>query len=161
MEIKFISPVLFVKDISASRRFYEEILGQKVAMDLGLLLDFGRFSLWQHDFACKMLFGQAIAEAPGKPHNAEMYFEADQPEQVCRRLEDAGVEWLHPYHDQPWGQRCARFYDPDGHILELGEPMPATVARLMGQGSTLEDVAQITGMPVEIVRQMAGQAAPE
>lgn len=35
MEIKLVSSVLFVKDIQASRHFYETVLAQKVLMDHG------------------------------------------------------------------------------------------------------------------------------
>jgi hypothetical protein len=33
------------------------------------------------------------------------------------------VELIHPILQQAWGQRVFRFYDPDRHIVEIGEPM--------------------------------------
>ena len=52
MTITFQSPVLFVRDIAASGRFYQELLGQKVEVDEGLSLIFeGGFALWQADHA--------------------------------------------------------------------------------------------------------------
>lgn len=32
------------------------------------------------------------------------------------------VELIHPIERQAWGQKVFRFYDPDGHIVEVGEP---------------------------------------
>ena len=32
------------------------------------------------------------------------------------------VELIHTVEQQAWGQRVFRFYDPDGHAVEIGEP---------------------------------------
>lgn len=42
-----------------------------------------------------------------------------------------------------------RFYDPDGHIIEVGETMPSVVRRFLAQGLTLEEVAQRMDVPLE------------
>ena len=55
----------------------------------------------------------------------------------------------------PLGQRAFRVHDPDGHIVELGEPMPVVIHRLLGQGMTPAAVAKQTGMPLAIVEQVA------
>ncbi|MDX9802546.1 MAG: hypothetical protein RBS96_00715, partial [Dehalococcoidales bacterium] len=49
----------------------------------------------------------------------------------------------------PWGQRAIRFYDPDNHIIEIGEPMPAVIRRLLKSGISEEEVAKRTSMPLE------------
>jgi uncharacterized glyoxalase superfamily protein PhnB len=33
------------------------------------------------------------------------------------------VDLIHPIVEQAWGQRVFRFYDPDGHAVEVGEPL--------------------------------------
>lgn len=38
------------------------------------------------------------------------------------------VELIHPVERQAWGQRVFRFYDPDGHAVEVGEPQNSAVA---------------------------------
>jgi catechol 2,3-dioxygenase-like lactoylglutathione lyase family enzyme len=68
----------------------------------------------------KLLGGAATIT---KSHGGELYFETDELESVCERLLRAGVEFIHPIEKQPWGQRVARFYDPDGHVIEAGELM--------------------------------------
>ena len=42
-----------------------------------------------------------------------------------------------------------------GHIIEVGEPMSVVVSRLLGQGMSVEQAAERTGMPVEAVQQIA------
>jgi hypothetical protein len=76
-------------------------------------------------------------------------------ETVVARLVDADVPVVHPLREQPWGQHVIRFYDPDGHVVEIGEPMPAVISRFLGQGLSVEEVARRTSMPLEIVQQMA------
>lgn len=156
MEIRLVSSVIFVQDIQASRRFYEEVLNQKVQIDHGPNVGFeGGFALWHRDHASQIVFQRPVEGPQASSDNAELYFETFQLDEACQRLEAAGVRWIHAMVEQPWGQRVIRFYDPDGHILELGEPMPAVIARFLAQGLSLEAIAQRTFMPLEVVQQMA------
>ncbi len=34
------------------------------------------------------------------------------------------VELIHAIERQVWGQRVFRIYDPDGHAMEVGAPLP-------------------------------------
>jgi hypothetical protein len=70
-------------------------------------------------------------------------------------MTDAGVQFVHPLREHPWGQRVFRLYDPDGHIVELGEPMPVVIQRFLVQHMSAEEIAQRTSMPLEIVQQIA------
>jgi hypothetical protein len=65
------------------------------------------------------------------------------------------VAVVHPLREQPWGQRVLRVYDPDGHIVEVGEPMPAVIMRFLAEGLSPEAIAQRTAMPLDIVQQVA------
>jgi catechol 2,3-dioxygenase-like lactoylglutathione lyase family enzyme len=155
MNIKYESAVLFVKDVVASRQFYEGLLGQKVEMDFGPNVSFagGRFAIWQVAHAHEIVFGEPSDEAG--QGEVEIYFESDDVEGVMQRFGEAGVEFVHPLREQPWGQRVVRIYDPDRHIIEVGEPMSVVVSRLLGQGMSVEQAAERTGMPVEAVQQIA------
>jgi quercetin dioxygenase-like cupin family protein len=44
-----------------------------------------------------------------------------------------------------------RLYDPDGHVIEIGEPMDITVRRFHQQGWSVERIAEKTGMPHEFI----------
>jgi catechol 2,3-dioxygenase-like lactoylglutathione lyase family enzyme len=157
MDITFQSAVIFVQDIDTSRRFYEGLLGQQVLMDHGPNVGFaGGFAIWQADHA-RQIMGQQPPDEPGPlgRGNLELYFETGDIESTVARLVDADMPLVHPLHEQPWGQRVIRVYDPDGHIVEIGEPMPAVVGRFLEQGLSVDEVAQRTSMPLEIVQQMA------
>jgi len=159
MTIQYQSSVLFVRDIQASRRFYEDVLGQEVLMDHGPNVAYkSGFAIWQVDHAFQMIFEHAPHEAgPLGRQNYELYFEAVDLDTVGARLSNAGVEMVHPVREHPWGQRVLRVYDPDGHIVEIGEPMPAVISRFLAHGLTPEAVAQRTSMPLPIVQQIAAQ----
>jgi catechol 2,3-dioxygenase-like lactoylglutathione lyase family enzyme len=157
MEIKFVSAVIMVKDIPASRHFYEDILGQKVLMDHGLNVGYeGGFAIWQKDFALKVIFNRPVPEVTaGGSHAMEIYFETENLEEVRRKLTAAGVEFVHDLIEQPWGQRVLRVYDPDQTIIEIGEPMSAVILRLLHSGLSAEEITKRTSMPLEIVQQIA------
>ena len=50
-----------------------------------------------------------------------------------------------------WGQRVVRFYDPDGHIIEVGEKLDAVISRFMEQGLSTEETAARMDIPVDFV----------
>jgi catechol 2,3-dioxygenase-like lactoylglutathione lyase family enzyme len=160
MQFKFLSATLFVNDIKTSRQFYEEVLGQKVDMDFGLSLSYvGGFALWQREHAMQVIFDKKTpGVTPGGQPELELGFETDDLDAAIRRLDAAGVKYEHPLVEQPWGQRVVRFYDPDQHLIELGEPMTVVVSRLLSQGQSIQQVAEQTAMPLELVQQIAAQA---
>ncbi|MBN2003621.1 MAG: VOC family protein [Anaerolineae bacterium] len=153
-------PVIFVKDIAVSRRFYEELLDQKVLMDFGPCVSFqGGFALWHVDHAYRMIFNAPVDDAsPLGRKNLEFCFETDDLDAVLERLTRAQVQLVCPPHEQPWGQRVFHIYDPDGHIVEIGEAMPVVILRFMSQGMSAEDTAQRTGMPLAFVQHVAQTA---
>ncbi|RPJ51501.1 MAG: hypothetical protein EHM21_02575 [Chloroflexi bacterium] len=157
MELKFLGSILFVENINRSRQFYEEVLGQIVDLDFGANVGYkSGISLWQRDHAWPIIFGGKVLNQPTACQpEVELGFEIADIEEADKRLAAAGVKYLHPLIEQPWGQRTVRFYDPDGHLIEIGELMAVVIARLLSQGMTIEQSAQRTGMPVEIVRQTA------
>jgi catechol 2,3-dioxygenase-like lactoylglutathione lyase family enzyme len=156
MSYQYRSAVLFVRDIAASRHFYETLLGQQVMMDHGPNVGFAAgFAIFQLDYALQTILGEAAPQGqPGK-HNFELYFEADDITAAWEALSAAGVAVVHPLREQPWGQRVLRVYDPDGHIVEVGEPMPAVIMRFLAEGLSPEAIAQRTAMPLDIVQQVA------
>ena len=43
--------------------------------------------------------------------------------------------------EHSWGQRVIRFYDLDGHIIEVGEDMKMVVNRFLSSGMDMEEVS--------------------
>ena len=157
MKAKFQSAVIFVREMAVSRRFYEDLLGQEVEMDFGPNVGYkAGFALWQADHAYSVMFDPApdVGEKLGRD-NLEIYFEVDDLDGLWAELMAAGTAMVHPIREQPWGQRVGRVYDPDGHIVEVAEPMPVTVRRLLDAGLTAEQVAARTAMPLPFIERVA------
>jgi len=153
MTVKYISSVLFVKDIPASRRFYEELLGQQVDMDLGANVGYvGGLAIWEIGSASEMIFHRQAQGVERLGHdNFEAYFETEELDAIAERLSAAGVTIVHPIYEQPWGQRALRVYDPDCHIVEISEPMHFVVKRFAAQGLSTEQIQQRTMMPQPVI----------
>ena len=138
--MKLICNLFVLEHMERSKQFYREVLGQEVVSDLGanVTLSCG-LSLQTMDSWKQFTRLEQISLG----HNAE---DLDAFEE---RLRSMPISYVHPVHQQPWGQRAMRFYDPDGHIIEVGETMPSVVRRFLAQGLTLEEVAQRMDVPLE------------
>lgn len=157
MEINLISSVLFVEDITRARKFYEEVLEQKVLLDHGPNVGFaGGFAIWQIEHANQMVFGERKkAREDLNKDAAELYFETRELDEAILKIKAAGAGLIHDLMEQPWGQRVIRFRDPDGHILDLGEPMDVVIRRYLAAGLTPEEVVEHTFMPLEVINKIA------
>lgn len=150
--MKYKCPLLAVEDMEASKKFYKEVLGLHVVMDLGANVTLtGGLSLqtkesWAGFLGCDP--GSVIMG--GK--DAEIYFEEEKFDEFIARLEAAeGIRPVHPVQEQSWGQRTVRFYDPDRHIIEVGEDMKTVCGRFLDSGMTVEEVAKRMDVPVKYV----------
>lgn len=152
--MKFICPLIIVNNIEISKNFYEKVLDQKVQYDFGENISFeGGFAIH-----LKSHFSNLISinkdNIIQKSNNCELYFEEKDLDSFLQKLKDMdSVEYVHGLKEQPWGQRVIRFYDPDMHIVEVGEPMESVVKRLLSEGSSVEETSKRTLMPEEFVRQ--------
>ncbi|MBN1782999.1 VOC family protein [bacterium] len=157
--MKFICPLIAVKDIHISRNFYENMLGQRIKHDFMQNIEFeGGFAI--HEAAhFKELLGSGV-QVPERQttHWGELYFETDDPEGMEFELKREGVPFLHGVVEQPWGQRVLRVTDPDGHIVEIGESMESVVLRLHARGMSVQEIGQRTSMPGEFVRKVTEES---
>jgi catechol 2,3-dioxygenase-like lactoylglutathione lyase family enzyme len=149
--LKFDGPLIVVNDMARSRHFYEHLLGQKVKFDFGPNVPFEGFSIHLKSHFQSLLGDETQFPVTQKAHWGELYFETDELEPIYRRLSEAGVEFIHPVCEQPWGQRVMRFYDPDGHIVEVGETMQAVVWRFHEQGLSIEVISEKSAMPRDFI----------
>ena len=152
--MKFVCPLIAVSDLEASKRFYGEVLGQEIAMDLGWNLSFSG------GFAIQLNFDKLLELEPDsvvkKSHNFELYFEEGDFDAFLNRLEQrSDIEYVHPPKKYEWQQRVVRIYDPDKHIIEIGESMAAIARRYLEEGHTVEETARIIQHPVEFVQMVA------
>ncbi|SDO07874.1 VOC family protein [Acetanaerobacterium elongatum] len=126
--IKFAHTIVLVKDIEVSKRFYRDLLGQEIEKDCGAFVLFkSLFALHEAKPLCRTIYGtnefDAAAGTEQGSRNLLIYFETKDPDACCQRLAEAGVEIIHGVKKQEWGQRVFRFYDPDRHMVEIGEAM--------------------------------------
>ena len=126
MSLKFVNSIAFVKDIDTAKAFYTEILGLKIVEDHGPFVLFeDHFALHQaHELAVTVWGDDCLPDTaqPQGRQNLLLYFESEELEQLFARIKDQ-VKLIHPIRRQAWGQLVFRFYDPDGHVIEIGEPL--------------------------------------
>jgi len=149
MNLKFYSPVVFVKDIGKAKKFYAEVLGQEIAHDFGANIVFKcRLSIWQiieqHEIS-------GIAGDAAKGKTFELYFETDSIEESVKLIKASGAQFFHEIKTEPWGQMTFRFFDPDGHLIEIGEAFEVFVQRIYSETRSVEETAKRTGVPEETI----------
>ncbi|MBB4121546.1 VOC family protein [Martelella radicis] len=120
----FINTLVFVSDMNRSVDFYCDLLGQTIAQD------HGDFVQLENGLALHMgpaleatMFGAPSGERSRYGRgNLVLYFETDELEAIFARM-PLKTDLIHPIETQAWGQKVFRCHDPDGHIVEVGEPM--------------------------------------
>jgi catechol 2,3-dioxygenase-like lactoylglutathione lyase family enzyme len=112
--------VIFVRDMAAMRRFYEEILGFQVQRELSPgwieyhvgenTLTLARPSRTARD-----------APVPTGSASLQLAFRVSAPEvdECAEELVRQSVDLLSPPTDQVFGHRTLFFRDPDGNLLEV------------------------------------------
>lgn len=148
-EMRFESPMLVVADIEKSVKFYKEVF------DLDVILDFGANKTLTGGLALQTL--ETYKKFIGKDdisfggNNFEIYFEEDDFDSFASKLKKLNIDYVHQIIEHSWGQRVVRIYDPDKHIIEVGENMKMVCKRFIESGMTPEQVAKHMDVPVEYV----------
>ncbi len=147
MKIK--NTMLVVTDIDKSVEFYKKVLGLRVIMDFsanktltgGLALQ--TLDTWREFIGTDDIsFGN---------NSSEIYFEEDNFDKFAERLQKFDVDYVHPVKEHSWGQRVVRIYDPDKHIIEIGENVKSVCQRFLDSGMTAKQVAERMDVPVRFV----------
>lgn len=140
--------LLVVKDIDVSVKFYKDVL------NLDVILDFG---------ANKTLTGGLVLQTVDTyiqfidkkisfgGNSMEIYFEEDDFDGFINRLKKFDIDYVHKIKKHSWGQRVIRFYDPDQHIIEVGENLEAVCKRFLESGMTIEEVSKRMDVSLEFV----------
>lgn len=129
--MKYICALLSVRDIHAAKAFYQELFGLEVAQDYGRNIAFTCGLALQQDF--DWLIGVPSMHVRKKPNNMELVFEETDFDGFIEKLDAyPGIERLGGIIEHDWGQRVARFYDPDGHLIEVGEDMGMVIPPFSG-----------------------------
>lgn len=145
--------LIVVSDIEKSKAFYKDLFGLEVVADFdgnvvlteGLALQEKR--IWEQFIEKKVAVGG---------NDAELYFEENNIDAFLKKLEDSNypMEYLNKCKEHDWGQRMIRIYDPDRHVIEIGESMEYVARRFLNMGMTVEQVAQKTQLPFAQVQEI-------
>ncbi|WP_306258047.1 VOC family protein [Pararhizobium sp. IMCC21322] len=136
--MKFINPIPFVADLARAKAFYRDVLGLNILHDHGNFVQFDNgFVLHEGMSLHRIIYGHDTETGDTEAGDAEtgdsknarfygrgnlvLYFEDDELDATFDRIADR-LNVIHDIQQQAWGQRVFRFYDPDGHIVEVGEP---------------------------------------
>lgn len=96
-----------------------------------------------------------------RPRNMELYFEVEDFDAFLEKLAAyPEVEQVHPPKKHEWQQRVARIFDPDGHIIEIGESMKVIAQRYLRMGCSVEETAQIIQHLAEFVESCLHEVTP-
>ena len=146
--MKYVCTVISVADISAARKFYEELFGLEVYQDYGKNIAFTCGLALQQDF--DWLVSIPKEKVLKKSNNAEIVFEEQDFDGFLNKLKKyPDIEYLGEVIEHSWGQRVIRFYDLDGHIIEVGEDMKIVIQRFLNSGMSMEEVSAKMDVSVE------------
>ncbi len=138
--MKFTCMAISVSDINAARKFYEDLFGLVVFQDYGRNIAFTCGLALQQDF--DWLVNLPKEKILKKSNNAEIVFEEQDFDGFLDKLnKHPRIERLGEVVEHSWGQRVIRFYDLDGHIIEVGEDMKMVIKRFLDSGMTMEEVS--------------------
>jgi len=147
--------ILFVvSDMERSKAFYKELFGLEVIADYdgnvvmteGLVLQDA--AIWKKFIDRDVTFNG---------NDAELYFEENDMDGFLRKLDswEGTIEYGNRLMEHDWGQRVVRIYDPDHHMIEIGESMDYVAKRFLALGMSVEETAWKTQMALGRVEELA------
>lgn len=137
-----------VKDITLSKKFYQDLFGLEIFQDYGINISFVGGLFLQQEF--DWLLNIPKESVLQKSHNMELYFEEDKFDDFLAKLEQRNdIRYIgNGVKTAGWGQRSIRFYDPDYHIIEVGEDMKMVVKRFLDSGMSMEETSKCMDVSV-------------
>ncbi|MDL2236743.1 hypothetical protein LJC56_02785 [Christensenellaceae bacterium OttesenSCG-928-K19] len=133
------------------------MLGQKIISDFGANVTFeGGYSLQDLTWWAKFI-GDKQENIRFDAKNAELYFESVEFDADVECLSKFEIKYVHGVKEHDWGQRVIRLYDPDGHIIEIGEDLGMVIKRFLKQGMTADQVAEKTMGPLDYIKKLEAE----
>ena len=146
--MKHVCMLISVADINAARKFYEDLFGLEVFQDYGRNIAFTCGLALQQDF--DWLVDLPKEKVLKKSNNAEIVFEEQDFDGFLNKLKEyPDIEYLGEVIEHSWGQRVIRFYDLDGHIIEVGEDMKMVIQRFLDTGMAMEEISVKMDVSIE------------
>ena len=113
--------LLVVENMERSVTFYKELFGLQLIRDFGENVILTEGLVLQEKKVWENLIEKQVS---GGGNASELYFVENDLEAFQEKLEQSSFEinYVHRLKTYDWGQRAIRIYDPDGHMIEIGEP---------------------------------------
>ncbi|GAB6926524.1 VOC family protein [Paenibacillus sp. JCM 10914] len=112
MRVKRIVANIDTKEIAAAKRFYQEVLGLDLLMDLGWIATYGS----QEMMSVQLSFA---SEGGGGTPVPDLSIEVDDLESVLDDMKGAGFTIEYGPVDEPWGVRRFFVRDPYGKLVNI------------------------------------------
>lgn len=156
--MKFLSSLIAVTNIEKSKQFYYEVLGLEVVNDFGSNVTLtGGIGLQTKETWSNFIY-KNDSEIVFGGNASELYFEEDDFDSFIKKLNNIeNINYVHSVIKHSWGQRVVRFYDPDKHIIEVGENIFMVVKRFLNSGLSIEETAVRMDVPVDFVKDCLGK----
>lgn len=138
--MKYTNTVIAVADIHTARSFYEDLFGLEIYQDYGINISFTCGLSLQQEF--NWLVQLPKEQVLRKTNNMELCFEEEDFDGFLHKLKQYPIAYLGDVIEHSWGQRVIRFYDLDGHLIEVGEQMKMVVHRFLASGMTMDEVSK-------------------
>ncbi len=149
-KITYKSSVIFVENIEKSKRFYSDILRQEIEFDFGENVIYkSGFAIWK--LKENHIINQKL-ETLSQNNRLELYFEITDIEETQEHLEKNNINFFHKIQEEPWGQKTIRFFDPDNHLIEIGETLQTFIKRMYNSGMTIEQINVKSSVPAESIK---------
>lgn len=155
MGLKAGGPLFAVRDMERSLTFYRDVLGLEVLNDFGAnVVLTGGVSLQTLETWAEFL-NKPIEGIRFGGNDAEMYYVAEDFDAFLGVLKNhPEIRLVRPPLEHRWGQRAVRLYDPDGHIIEVGESLDKVAKRFRDGGLNEEGVARRMDVSLEYAREL-------
>ena len=150
--MKFKNVMLVTANLERALEFYRNVLGLRVTADFGANVTLtGGLCLQTLPSYREFIGGKDVGF---KGNDAEIYFEEDDFDAFAAALTKHKIDYVHLPYQHRWGQRVVRFYDPDGHIVEVGENLAAVCQRFLSGGMTPAEIAGHMEIPLGMVNRL-------
>lgn len=148
--------LLVVSNMEISKAFYRELFGLTVVTDFGENVILTEGLVLQERKLWEKFVGREVNFAG---NDAELYFEENNIDDFLEKLDSStwNITYVNRMKEHDWGQRVIRLYDPDRHIIEIGETLEFVARRFLKAGMTVEETAKKTQLPLSVVGSISAE----